>query len=65
MDKHFSEKHLGVDSIAIKIFIITYYQKNADQNNKTSFHTNENNIVKKIANKLCWQGCGEKEMPSD
>lgn len=30
-----------------KVFIVPYYQANAYQNNKVSFHTSKNNILQK------------------
>ena len=46
-----------------KIFNITSYQKNANQNqSEVSTHTSQNGYHQKSTNNKCWRGCGEKGM---
>ena len=46
-----------------KMFNITHYQRNANQNhNEVLSHSGQNTAIKKSTNNKCWRGCEEKGM---
>ena len=61
LNRYFSKEDIQMANKQEKMFNITHYQRNANQNhNDVPFHASQNAAIQQSTSNKCWKGCREK-----